>query len=196
MNPQWLCMQQEQERLHPNHGILQDVGSRAHWTIINKKRLGALSFLDCAPRNGGTGLTGKECVIPACNPETCVKDLSVPSTRKFLRSFYASGVLKLLINEVGLHSISYIAKKAGHKELRAPISEIKKAWEKYLGKFKCKTADPNINITVGLTYQAHNANVKRKLCTSNIAPCIDSSSGAKVAPCSDKIILEKDEDST
>ena len=86
-------------------------------------------------------------------------------------------------------------RKADHKELRAPIAEIKRAWEKYLGKFECRTPEPNIKITVGITYQAHNVVQKRKPGTVCNAPCIDSSSGAKVAPSSGKIIPEKDEDS-
>ena len=86
-------------------------------------------------------------------------------------------------------------KRMEHRGLRAPLEDIKKAWEKYLGKFECKTADPNIKITVNFTYQAHNVSCNRKRTNPGLAPCIDSSSGAKVALIDDMIIPERDEDS-
>ena len=62
-------------------------------------------------------------------------------------------------------------RKVDHKELHAPIAEIKRAWEKYLGKFECRTPEPNIKIKVGITYQAHNVVQKRKPGTVFNAPC-------------------------
>ena len=48
-------------------------------------------------------------------------------------------------------------RKVEHKDLRAPIAEIKKAWEKYLGKFTCKTPDSDIKISFNFMFQSHNA---------------------------------------
>ena len=86
-------------------------------------------------------------------------------------------------------------KRSEHKELRASLDEIKKAWEKYLGKFECKTDDASIRVTVNFMYQAYNVSCDSQISSSVLAPSINSSSGAKVAPAKDKIIPEKKEDS-
>ena len=86
-------------------------------------------------------------------------------------------------------------RKNDHKELRAPIGEIKKAWEKYFGKFECKTADQNIKVNVNFMFQVHNVSSRSRRTPPASAPTINSSSGAKVAPRMGQIIPEKNEDS-
>ena len=86
-------------------------------------------------------------------------------------------------------------RKVEHKDLRAPIAEIKKAWEKYLGKFTCKTPDSDIKISVNFMFQSHNATSNSSRESSKNAPSINTTSGAIEKPKTGKIIQEKPDDS-
>ena len=93
----------------------------------------------------------------------------------------------------GPFNIVYCQKNE-HKELRASTEDIKKAWEKYFGRFECKTAVQNIKVNVNFMFQVHNVSSRSRGTPAASAPTINSSSGAKVAPRMDKIIPEKNED--
>ena len=85
-------------------------------------------------------------------------------------------------------------RKTEHKDLRAPIQDIKKAWEKYLGKFTCKTPDTDIKISVHFMLQAHSATSHGAEYSSKSAPSINTSSGAVEKPRKEKIIPERKDD--
>ena len=82
-----------------------------------------------------------------------------------------------------------------HHQLRAPVIEIKRALTKYLGKFDCKTPDSSIKFSVNFSFQVHGASATAIARPSTRTPCINSKSGAKVAPEKNKIIPEIREDS-
>ena len=81
-----------------------------------------------------------------------------------------------------------------HHQLRASIPDVKKALIKYFGKFDCKTPDSNLKISVNCSFQVHGSSAAYMNHPPSMAPCIDSKSGAKVAPGKSIIILEIRED--
>ena len=152
-------------------------------------------FFGLCPKERWNRIGGKRVCYTCMKPRDVCKGPKCSNYKKVPEILLCSGCAEVA-DKRGWAPLNILyCRKADHKELRAPIAEIKRAWEKYLGKFECRTPEPNIKITLGITYQSHNVVKKQKPGSVLNAPCIDSSSGAKVAPCIGKIIPEKDDDS-
>ena len=140
--------------IEPSHlsqnrvGTLQGWNSHALSTITSMKPWPVLPSSHCARRIDGRKSRGERCVglvlkaKDVCIGPKCIFYKKVPEV------LICVGCKEVAETKDWAPLNILYCRKGEHKQLRAPIPDIKKVWEKYLGKFTHKTPEQDIRISV------------------------------------------------
>ena len=152
-------------------------------------------FFALCPKERWKKIQKKRICWTCLKPKDVCKNVKCSFYKKVPEELICSGCIGYAESKNWAPMSVFYCRMTEHHQLRAPIIEIKRALTKYLGKFDCKTPDSSIKFSVNFSFQVHGASATAIARPSTRAPCINSKSGAKVAPEKNKIIPEIREDS-